>query len=232
MTTISKTIYSTKQYQLIDLNGDFINFKIDYILESTDAKPFKAGIVSQEQLDENSPIIYKDSENGKILGSIENENNTRGNYYIAIQSENETEINMNIIKNEIPLLKSEVDFKLKENNTSFIYKYGYIIFIIAICIGFAVYYYMYIYLPTPSVSDSPITIPEIEVKTIQPEVNIEIKEPLVPSLPEIDTKSYSPASSIHSVNSSENSSPVSERSDISDGCKNAINDLLSKCIDL
>jgi len=245
MTTVSKTISSNKQYQLVDLNGELVNFKIDYMLESIDSKPFETSIVSQEHLDDNRPIKYKKSENGKILGSMENKNNMKDNYYIAIKSDEEVEVNVTITRTEIPAPTTEMDFELKEKKNSFMYKYGYIIFIVIMLIGFGVYYYMYIYNPTTSVSKPDVVVSKIDtvdVKSIQvddipkPDVNISASLPKLdnksPTPPPLDTKSYTPVSSIHSVRSSEASSPGSERSDISEGCKNAINELMSKCVDL
>ena len=244
MTTVSKTISSNKQYQLIDLNGELVNFKIDYILESIDNKPFEVSIVSQEHLDDNRPISYNKSENGKIVGSLENSNNIKENYYVAIKSEKEVEINITIKRTDIPAPTTEMDFELKEKKNSFIYKYGYIIFIVIVLLGFGIYYYMYIYKPCPFLSKPDVIEPEIDitntkpiqvdniisdtVNSIQPKIDNEISIPP----PKLDTKSYTPVSSIHSVRSSNTSSPASEHSDISESCKNAINELMSKCVDL
>lgn len=245
MTTVSKTVSSTKQYQLIDLNGDLVNFKIDYILESTDGKRFEVGIVSQEYLDDNRKIDYKKSENGKVIGTLENVNNVKDNYYIAIKSDEEVEVNITINRTDIPAPTTEMDFELKEKKSGFIYKYGYIIFIAIMLIGFGIYYYIYMYKPSPSVPKPDVieaSIDLIDTKPIQidngvldtqsstPPPKIDSKSSTPP--PKIDTKSYTPVSSIHSVRSSEASSPASERSDISESCKNAINELMSKCIDL
>lgn len=242
MTTVSKTVSSTKQYQLIDLNGELVNFKIDYILESTDDKPFDVSIVSQEHLDDNRPINYKKSENGKIIGTLENVNNVKENYYIAIKSKEEVEVNITINRTDIPAPTTEMDFELKEKKSGFIYKYGYIIFIVIMLIGFGIYYYMYIYKPDPSIPKPDVIEPKIDIDTkslqadnVIPDIKV-LTTPKIDKIPtpppKIDTKSYTPVSSIHSVRSSEASSPASERSDISESCKNAINELMSKCIDL
>ena len=239
MTTVSKTISSNKQYQLVDLNGDLVNFKIDYILESTDSKPFEISIVSQEHLDDNKPIIYRKSKNGKIVGSLEHTNNIKDNYYITIKSNEEVEVNMVIKRTSIDAPTTEMDFELLERNNSFVYKYGYIIFIVIILILFGIYYYMYIHNPCPSTTETSIPQTSLDTKQLQVD-NTPVNEiPILPSVdkiptsvPKIDTKSYTPVSSIHSVRSSEVSSPASQRSDISEGCKNAINELMSKCIDL
>lgn len=229
MTTISKTISSNKQSQLIDLNGNLVNFKIDYIIESTDNKNFKIGIVSQEQLDDNKPIKYKKSENGKIVGSLENTNNMKENYYIAVESEEEVEINIIIKRTVLHIPKTE-NFELKDNKDSFMYNYGYIIFIVLIMIGVGIYYYKYVYKPSAGVSDSVDIVPEPDV--IPDIVSLTSDTNKTSVVPKVDTKMYSPASSIHSTRSSEMSSPASQRSNISEGCKNAINELMAKCIDL
>jgi len=230
MTTVSKTISSNKQYQLIDLNGELINFKIDYIIESTDNKPFEVSIVSQEHLDDNRPINYNNSENGKIIGTLENINNIRENYYIVLKSNEEVEVNIIINRNKLSAPTTDVDFELKSKENSFVYKYGYVIFIVIILIGFGVYYYKYIYNQNTSVSTSVISMTNIDNKVSTPQPNIDNK---VSTPPNINTESYTPTSSIHTFrSSSEASSPASERSDISNGCRQAINELMSRCIDL
>ena len=104
---------------------------------------------------------------------------------------------------------------------------------------FGIYYYMYIHNPCPSTTETSIPQTSLDTKQLQVD-NTPVNEiPILPSVdkiptsvPKIDTKSYTPVSSIHSTRSSEVSSPASQRSDISEGCKNAINELMSKCIDL
>lgn len=89
----------TKRPQLIDLNTDLVNFKLDFIVEATDiSKEFLALVLTQEQLDsvDINKIDMKTAQ-GKITGSITANNDKYQNYFLVLKKkENDDEGDLNV----------------------------------------------------------------------------------------------------------------------------------------
>ena len=67
---MSKTTYTlTPQNQLIDLNGDLVNFDLTFSAISKDGTPFKALVIDQVTLDTNPELQHNIAEM-VILGVI------------------------------------------------------------------------------------------------------------------------------------------------------------------
>ena len=76
--------------QLIDLNGDKVNFELDFQVESTNATPFDALVVTQEMLDSETPLDYQKA-NGIISGKIVADKNIYQNYFLILKSDTPVE---------------------------------------------------------------------------------------------------------------------------------------------
>lgn len=115
MTT--KTYQLTKRHKLIDLNGENINFKLEFIVQALNNKDrFKAIVLTQEQLDsvDLNKIEMKSAE-GKISGNITANNNKYQNYFLVLKKhdddENDNELPVEILIN----LEKISDNDVKEN---------------------------------------------------------------------------------------------------------------------
>jgi hypothetical protein len=112
----SENIYSIgKIKQLIDLNGDTVNFEIDFNVESESGESFDAVVVDQSTLD-NNKIEYKKAENGKLSGTITNDKNVYQNYFLILKADKDINCKVSISKKELPrtVLKN---FKNTQSNT-------------------------------------------------------------------------------------------------------------------
>lgn len=72
--------------QLIDLNGDIVNFNLNFTVTSKDRVPFYLVAVDQTVLDNNEELDYKLVETGKISGNIISDSNIHQNYYLVMKS--------------------------------------------------------------------------------------------------------------------------------------------------
>ncbi len=100
MTSV-KTYSVSNKIQLIDINHDMINFKVEFELSSD--KPFYALIVDQDTLDntEIQNIEFRYIENS-ISGEVVSDKNTYQNYYVVLRSETPTEVRVQFITTPLP----------------------------------------------------------------------------------------------------------------------------------
>ena len=73
--------------QLIDLNGDSINFNLNFKVQSKDNSPFHVLVVDQDTLDNTPSLEYKEAK-GSISGNIVADKNKYQNYYLILKSDN------------------------------------------------------------------------------------------------------------------------------------------------
>lgn len=112
--TLFKMSVSTKVYtlgkmkQLIDLNGDVVNFRSTFKATSTGGESFYAIAVDQKTLDNGEELQYKHAEKS-ISGTIVSDSGIYQNYFLILKSDVECECTV-----EIKI--EEVDQKV--NNTS------------------------------------------------------------------------------------------------------------------
>jgi hypothetical protein len=109
----SKTYPLTKRPQLIDLNGELVNFKLDFLVESQiPTKEFLALVLTQEQLDSvNINKIEMKTAQGKISGNITANNNKYQNYFLVLKKKENDEgedFNVNVAINIEKLENVEV----------------------------------------------------------------------------------------------------------------------------
>ena len=101
---MSKTTYTlTPQNQLIDLNGDLVNFDLTFSAISKDGTPFKALVIDQLTLDTNPELQHNIVENGHIGGNIVYDKNVFQNLFLLLKiHEKPCEVEVTIDKKEIP----------------------------------------------------------------------------------------------------------------------------------
>jgi hypothetical protein len=100
MTTTVYNLNSIKQ--LIDLNGDRINFELQFKIDSTDGSPFDVLIVTQEMLDSGKELIYQKAE-GTIGGNIVADQGVYQNYLLLLKSDEPTEVTVYTQIRDLPV---------------------------------------------------------------------------------------------------------------------------------
>jgi hypothetical protein len=104
--------------QLIDLNGDYVNFELNFHVKSAGDKPFYALIVDQDILDADPDIKYRNSQNGVISGSILADKNVHQNYSLLLKADEDCECIVTTDIKELHLLPPPEDPALSSNNPS------------------------------------------------------------------------------------------------------------------
>ena len=100
MTTTVYNLNSIKQ--LIDLNGDRINFELQFKIDSSDGSPFDALIVTQEMLDSGQELIYQKAE-GSIGGNIVADQGVYQNYLLLLKSDEPIEVTVYTQIKDLPI---------------------------------------------------------------------------------------------------------------------------------
>lgn len=100
---MSKLVNVNNIQQLVDLNGELTNFKLDFKVISENNIPFKTVVVSQSKLDSGEILDFKNVDNGTISGNIVSDNGVKQNYYLILKSENPVKCTVEINLQEIPL---------------------------------------------------------------------------------------------------------------------------------
>ena len=101
--SMSKLVNVNNIQQLVDLNEDLTNFKLDFKVLSENNLPFNAVVVSQSKLDSGENLDFKNVDNGTISGNIVADNGIKQNYYLVLKSENPTKCTVEIDLKEVPL---------------------------------------------------------------------------------------------------------------------------------
>jgi hypothetical protein len=96
------TYILSKVKQLIDLNGDSINFDISFTVNCQDDTPFKLLVVDQTTLDNSEELEYKEQTN-TISGNIIADKNVYQNYFLILKAEKECKVDVEITKKELPI---------------------------------------------------------------------------------------------------------------------------------
>jgi len=102
MSSNMKTYSVSKVKQLIDLNGESINFEIMFRVTSRNGAPFDILVVDQATLDGNTELKYKSVTNGTISGRIKHDKNIYQNHFLILRSENPCECDVEIQKTDLP----------------------------------------------------------------------------------------------------------------------------------
>jgi hypothetical protein len=168
----TKTYPLTKRPQLIDLNGENVNFKLDFFVDAQEPNnEFQAIVLTQDQLDsvDMNKIEMKVAK-GKISGNISANNNKYQNYFLVLKKKEESipdfdvEVKIQLEKLEIsenPELESitenysipaeQTDIQTTECATPFYRKPWFWVFLAILALVVGVFVYNYVYLKKPFV---------------------------------------------------------------------------------
>lgn len=201
--SVSKLINLTNVQQLVDLNQDLVNFKLEFKILSENNSPFHAVVASQAKLDSEDPLEFKNVENGSISGNIIADNGVKQNYYLVLKSEIPTKCKLEINIEEIPMNEKQNEQQQINNNKEFdrymhvhgaksvetsFFSSKIFLFLSILVGGLVIYYLFYIKQNSGVSSINDQIVPQIEVIS-----NIPSIEPVIESnitteaLPNIDT---------------------------------------------
>ena len=96
-----KTYSVSKVKQLIDLNGDSVNFDLKFTVKSRDNSPFDISVVDQDTLDNNSELKYRNVTNGSISGQLKQDKNVYQNHFLILKADSPCECDVEIEKTEL-----------------------------------------------------------------------------------------------------------------------------------
>lgn len=102
MGTSQKTYSLTEKPQLIDLNGESVNFDLSFSATNTKGQNFWAVVVDQTQLDSGDEPQYRETEKGTISANIVSDQGIYQSYYLMLKSEKPCQVLVTITKNEKP----------------------------------------------------------------------------------------------------------------------------------
>jgi hypothetical protein len=88
MPQTTQTYHLNTRHQLVDLNKEFVNFKLDFNVVSKDNKEFEVIVLEQPQLDSNLNMqtLQMKKAVGKIGGSIVADKNVYQNYFLVLKA--------------------------------------------------------------------------------------------------------------------------------------------------
>jgi hypothetical protein len=101
MAGVKQTHNLGKIKKLIDLNGDSINFDLSFTVTCKDDTPFNALVVDQSTLDNGQELVYKEVKK-TISGNILADKNVYQNYFLILKSDNPCDIELEIVKKDLP----------------------------------------------------------------------------------------------------------------------------------
>ena len=101
MTTVKK-IKLTSIKQLIDLNGDKVNFDLNVQVSSENKANFEALVVTQKMLDSEKELVYKKVEDGVMSINISNDKDVYENYLLLLKSDKPVNCEIKIDIKDIP----------------------------------------------------------------------------------------------------------------------------------
>jgi len=110
-----KNIKLTPIKQLIDLNGDKVNFDLTFNATSANKVPFDALVVTQKMLDSETPLEYKKVTEGTINGNIVSDKGVYDNYLLLLKSDTPVDCQITIDIKDIPI-NQEFFRQLQQNN--------------------------------------------------------------------------------------------------------------------
>lgn len=126
--TIHQTYSITPSRQLIDLNGELVNFDITFHIQSKDKSDFNYRVVDQNFLDNNKSFDYEKSIDGTASGNILATDNKYQNYWIAIVGSRPTDIDITLIKKILPVKVEKSDTSSSSSvNWTYVFIAGLII---------------------------------------------------------------------------------------------------------
>lgn len=159
MTTVKHTYTINNFRQLIDLNGESINFDIKFKVVSHNREPFDVVVVDQTTLDNSTELQYNHVAKGIIEGSVVHDKNIYQNYFLCLKASNPCKCDVEITKKDLPKTPMNVPVKpsqpkMVKNN--FNWKKWLLVICVASLIGFAAWYYFTRIKPMNNRVDEPV----------------------------------------------------------------------------
>lgn len=107
----------TTRHQLIDLNKENTNFKLQFECYSDPNDQFQVCVTDQGELDTKdlSTLPFKNSVNGSVSGNIVADTNTYQNYFIVLRSDKDCDV-MVVVDLEPMALVPEKDLATDQDN--------------------------------------------------------------------------------------------------------------------
>lgn len=159
------------RHQLIDLNKELVNFRLEFQVFSVEPqKEFEALVVEQGQLDSTSDLkmLEMKKANGKIGGSILADKNVYQNYFLVLKaSDTPVEVEVVLHLEEVAVLAptpSPLPPPLLIKNGPFYQQRWFIFLMVGLVIAACLYYYLF------HLKASSPPVPALEVDTPKPEV--------------------------------------------------------------
>jgi hypothetical protein len=90
-----------KMKKLIDLNGQSVNFDINFRVESVDGSEFEMLVLDQTTLDNIQEFNYKKVK-GSISGNVLSDKNVYQNHFLILKANKPTNVDVIINKKELP----------------------------------------------------------------------------------------------------------------------------------
>jgi hypothetical protein len=162
------------RHQLIDLNQEFINFKLDFQVVSVEPDThFHAVVMEQEQLDSKLDLKNLDMKiaKGKIGGNIVADKNVYNNYFLVLKAVDDkpVEVELEINIEEIPPAPTPAPTSVVENfqpsespqpkPVPFYRTSWFALLIVGVILGGLLYYYLF-YIKKPiAVTTNDATMP-------------------------------------------------------------------------
>lgn len=195
--SVSKLINLSNVQQLIDLNQDLTNFKLEFTIVSENNTPFNAVVTSQAKLDSGEVLEFKNVENGSISGNIIADNGVKQNYYLVLKSEMPTKCKLEINIEEIPMNEKHNQQQEMKNNSEFeryMHAHGgksvettffsskTFLFLSILVGGLVMYYLFYGKQNNTNASISNETIPQDDIISSIPSIEPVIEPSVIPSV--------------------------------------------------
>lgn len=98
--TSSKNYVLSNIKQLIDINGEHVNFSVRFVISGDNDKTYQMAIVDQNALD-RGPIEYK-SVTGSTDGVVENKDGVFKNYYLALRADEAVKVTVDLKMQPLP----------------------------------------------------------------------------------------------------------------------------------
>lgn len=100
-TQLTKQLYSVKT--LVDLNGDLVNFRIQFTLQSDPANsPFQVSILDETTLNHTETIQYQTVKDGVLKGEVKSDKNNYQRFYMILRADSPTVVNITLQTEELP----------------------------------------------------------------------------------------------------------------------------------
>lgn len=135
---VSRVYNINSSNQLIDLNGDSVNFDVYYKLQTENNTPFYITVASQTMIDSNSNLALTRVDSGEFVGRKRVVENEFQNYYLIVRADTDCKCTIELIKNALPINRSVAPVEAPKSKswfTSSMLYYGFVLLVI-IAVGY------------------------------------------------------------------------------------------------